>query len=637
MAQAILDTSVNDPVYLGVWTNWSLGGRFTGSVITVTHRNGALLTAFLAIFVTFTGSRLWRIACFALHQWLMAKSNLPQDGLYHQRQAILRNASDGTSGSIQLLKSLWAWRLRAKQPLHRMVPTIVFSVSMTAALAVASLFSSKISSAMGNEVLISSSHCGLPGWIPGRSLDPNPSAENYDNIYNPWVAQRINSYANYVQRCYLNNSTLDTCLPFIRKRLPSHVNRNADCPFQEEICRHQKGNIKLDTGYLNSQNDLGVKSPMDLRFNLRIVTHCAPITTQTHQRTIEYSQDKLYMQYYLGEQTTLGSEHVQFQMPNYTYEAEKQDFRELQWRANSTSLADYSIKYVKLIWRLSGILSLIEYSAKVCKIYNKTIQATESSFIPIPELVSNDGDLLLIFLSANDFRYSAPVDDDWYAAHQRGNGNTSWVLIGNTSTEVPYYLADEPASVLGCQLSYQVCDPTLPPDQGCSPLGGEMDANFGFTEPRTRRERAIYWVFDTFYMFDIIRTLKTSALTSRYRLFGAPQTPPAVNQWQLEVENWHNIGLAIFQGLRVDSATGPGDSGMLQHFWAPPRNAEEKYLCKNQVCSSFSARFHFANTPPENYLYCLHQFFHALARHCTCNWPLHYPDRIIPGIRCSLP
>lgn len=61
MAQVGVDASLDYPVFLGVWTNWSLGGRVTGSTITLTHRNGALLIAFIALFVTFSGSRLWRI------------------------------------------------------------------------------------------------------------------------------------------------------------------------------------------------------------------------------------------------------------------------------------------------------------------------------------------------------------------------------------------------------------------------------------------------------------------------------------------------------------------------------------------------------------------------------------------------
>lgn len=76
------------PVYLGAWTNWS-HGKISGLTITLTNQNGALLTAFLALFVTFTSTCFWRILSFTLHQHLSSSS--AQDGLYHQRQSILRN------------------------------------------------------------------------------------------------------------------------------------------------------------------------------------------------------------------------------------------------------------------------------------------------------------------------------------------------------------------------------------------------------------------------------------------------------------------------------------------------------------------------------------------------------------------
>ena len=157
------------PVYLGVWTNWSKGGRISGSVITISHRNGALLTAFLALFITFTSSRLWRIACFALHQLLLSEA-VPQDGLYHQRQAILRNTLDEKTAMISFIRILLAWRSKALRPFLRLLPLATLSALITVAFVAGSILSSKISSIMGNEVLISSPDCGdlfLNESLPG--------------------------------------------------------------------------------------------------------------------------------------------------------------------------------------------------------------------------------------------------------------------------------------------------------------------------------------------------------------------------------------------------------------------------------------------------------------------------------------
>ena len=341
MAQADSDGIFEYPVYLGVWTNWSIGGRATGSTITMTHRNGALLTAFIALFVTFSGSRLWRISCFLLSQLLLAKPNIPQDGLYHQRQAILRNASDGTSGSIELLRSMWAWRSMSRRPLPQIIPIFSFSIFMTAALAAASLLSSKISSAMGNEVLITSPNCGLPFYTPGVSPMQPPTLRQGNDILGPWLAEKITSYANYAQTCYSVRSTFDTCAPFVKRRLLSSIDRNATCPFSNTICRHEYGNIFVDSGYLNSQADFGINGPVDFQFNLRIMTHCAPIKTKDHEETINYSQDKPYVRYHLGQRTFVNDTDIG---QPYTYEVEQMSPEELKWQNRTSSLADYALE-----------------------------------------------------------------------------------------------------------------------------------------------------------------------------------------------------------------------------------------------------------------------------------------------------
>ena len=85
----------NSGVYIGAWINWS-HGSVRSATITVTTRDGALLIAFLAFYVGLASTSFWRIACFAFHQ--MLSSDKLEDGLYHQRQAILRNSATDVVG-----------------------------------------------------------------------------------------------------------------------------------------------------------------------------------------------------------------------------------------------------------------------------------------------------------------------------------------------------------------------------------------------------------------------------------------------------------------------------------------------------------------------------------------------------------
>lgn len=223
---------------------------------------------------------------------------------------------------------------------------------------------------------------------------------------------------------------------------------------------------------------------------------------------------------------------------------------------------------------------LIIFSSLTNYVYRGS-RSSYSDFSPIEELATTAGDTVLVFLSANGVRYSEKVDDEWYSAHQIVTSK----VVYHTSQTDSYFLSDEPASALGCNMLYQLCDPAKPPEQGCSALGGAYDTEFIDTPPQTQREKAQNWALDFVSVADVVEVLKFASLTSRFRVIDVQAGSLPVDQWQLEVEYWHNIAMSSFQTLPVISAAGPGDSGMFQYFWQRPSNDVEKYICKNQVCA----------------------------------------------------
>lgn len=315
--------SIEYPVHIGYWTNWS-HGRVAGATITL-GRNGALLTAFLAVFVTVVGTRLWRIACFALHQYL--SSDEAQDGLYHQRQAILRNSANEMDSAGNLVRILVAWRRKASRPFYRILPLFGIALLSVAAFTAAGILSSKVGTAMGKEVLISSPSCGIPFL---KTHDP----EKLSTILQPWDAQRMMSFANYAEKCYSNNS-VEGCGPFIKRQLLTTVERKASCPFKG-LCRSEDHNIKLDTGPLNTHKDLGLNAPQNLRFTMRIVNQCAPLITEGFKRNFNYSNDISYMRYYYGNQGDTGAK-------NHTYEYRQRSDSLMFFENFTTAYPDYSI------------------------------------------------------------------------------------------------------------------------------------------------------------------------------------------------------------------------------------------------------------------------------------------------------
>lgn len=246
-------------------------------------------------------------------------------------------------------------------------------------------------------------------------------------------------------------------------------------------------------------------------------------------------------------------------------------------QVRNTDWSRYTIKK-EIFGKLIGTSALRSY------IYNGSQDNEASEFTPIKGLSQRDGDVAIFFLSANGILYTRPVDDPWYSAHRIGLNNTGYFT---GAKPVTFYYADEAASALECREQYQICDPVLPSEQGCSSWGGLLDIGYTTlprTPPDSGKEKMISWA--TAALGGIVEaafSIGVSSLVSRYRLSADVQVPLPTNQWQTEVENWNNIRLARLQAMAVNTATGPGDTAMLKNSWQRPSNKEENYLCQNQV------------------------------------------------------
>lgn len=197
-----------DDVYLGVWTNWS-HGRIHGATLTMSRQNGGLLTAFLALLVGAAGTSFWKIGCFFIHRYFSSKD--AADALYHQRQAILRNASNSQSGLVTLFQTCWARRRNSFASFWRFLPSIVFAISTFLGFVIAGIFSSAVATSMGQEVLLKNPNCGYLGL----------NLDDIDQwmIWNPYLTKSTASSLNYAQRCYVKNANPRDCAVFIRPSL----------------------------------------------------------------------------------------------------------------------------------------------------------------------------------------------------------------------------------------------------------------------------------------------------------------------------------------------------------------------------------------------------------------------------------
>lgn len=205
-------------------------------------------------------------------------------------------------------------------------------------------FSSSISSSAGNEVLIDGSKCGLV-YTGVNLTEPQDALSTF-------FTQNINNAGNYAVECYSSNGTgVFDCTTFVKRHLLGTVDDEAGCPFSGDICRSNDSNIFLDSGYIDSREDLGWNTPDSEKIFFRQTMHCAPLKTAGFARNVSTVSDN-YTEYYYGP-TFLGS--------NFTWKVEDVDAQYQRGSDNdiATWTADLQLGYVpeeictmKANWRM---------------------------------------------------------------------------------------------------------------------------------------------------------------------------------------------------------------------------------------------------------------------------------------------
>lgn len=142
MDSGVVNVGPEDTIYTGFWVNWT-HSRIKGATLTLNHREAGFLTAFLALFVSVAGRSFWRLFCFAMHSRFSVNDS-PEDGLHHQRQAVLRNAATDVIGLQFFLTLAWKWRNSATRPIFRLITVIVPTVLIMAVFYAASILSSQV-------------------------------------------------------------------------------------------------------------------------------------------------------------------------------------------------------------------------------------------------------------------------------------------------------------------------------------------------------------------------------------------------------------------------------------------------------------------------------------------------------------
>ncbi|KAL8686954.1 MAG: hypothetical protein Q9218_006742 [Villophora microphyllina] len=545
-------------IYKGTWVNWSRG-RIHGSTITLSYSDGALLTAFLAVFVTASGSGCWKILSYILHQ--VRANQKPRDGLHHQTQVIFRNTGSAVTAALQVGQLARYWRKNTVRPLARAIPVLFLALLNVAVFGVASIFSSQVTQAAGHNVLIRSASCGIVNTTIASSISSSSEWRKKEKDLKKLEINDVSSANTYAQHCYEGKAqNLLDCDQYARQYLNWVSKQNTTCPFPNSLdaCIYgATGAYSMDSGLIDSHDDLGLNAPISQRVKYRQVTTCSPLNLTGYTKELEDTDpsDPAYgdtiLTYVLGN-VTVGSHQ-----DNYT-------FRYNPKRPVSTT--GYALSF------------LIAY-----------VGSPQSYWVPSPTLNRTDGDISLFFLASNSVLYEDPVADPFYAAT---HPIQPLLRDGKNRT---YYSPDANVSAMACVDQHQFCNPN---NNKCTQLTGALALNYDNGRPLTQlglngvqnaTAQLIYSIVPWLTTYANVYTRGANALRASdtlhddYKQVGLPN-----GQWQQEAEAWFGVAMARLQQKIVQHTTGPPSIlGVENKFDViRPQTVDEQSLCYNTIIHS---------------------------------------------------
>ncbi|KLU86383.1 hypothetical protein MAPG_05397, partial [Magnaporthiopsis poae ATCC 64411] len=520
------------PIYTGVWRNYYSA---TGStiILTVPQDVGAMLTAFLALFVSFSFGHLWSIICFVLHQVRSTPERL--SGVYHQRQALLRNTTTAAATAWTSIKLAWVWKGHSRGVVGGSAALVSVAVSFVALLAAASLLSSKIQLVDG-DVLLSGQECGWINMTDGSSFDKDFAKGSF----RVWLYDRAERYS---ANCYgpeaASGPETGACGGFPANTIPV-TSSTVPCPFGKAICA-QPDAFQLDSGFIDSNQHLGINSPLEDRIRFRKVATCIPIQTEKYSTQWDLEPPASMWPGVATNKTKLpaGSFYKIFKLGPIG-------------KLPHTWVVSNRTQYVPedrgspfIPYQLSAVRSTA--AARRGNI-------TSAGWYPIPELTVPDADVTLLILR-NDAKYSVPISDPWF----RSTSKTD--LTGAGRQGDGYFMSDQTCAAVACTEKYQLCNLTA-----CTSLAG---LPFGYpnwaVELNARQRAAVdllgeaeYGAFGPLVTYGSLTPRASDLLYGGYgsiKVFNYNGLPP--DQWRTEVSSMFNTTLAAMQLLASAQAAPP--------------------------------------------------------------------------------
>ncbi|KAL9618940.1 MAG: hypothetical protein Q9160_006404 [Pyrenula sp. 1 TL-2023] len=344
------------------------------------------------------------------------------------------------------------------------------------------------------------------------------------------------------------------------------ISKNSTCPFPglEKIYLRGTGNLRIDTGLLDSHDDLGINARPTDRVRYQNLVECAPLITDGYTRRFTSAnntgQDNVVEYLYGGiiqDYDTIPSTNVSYRYP-----------------LDATELSDQNADFV------------------VNTVLYEGLRPRSDAFYPVPELAM-DYDTFIVFISANKINFLTTVDDDIFAAHRFA---PPIALPGSDNPKMlEAFYSDQPAGVLGCVVRDRFCNPNKDLcEENTNEL--EFDTLVSRLKLNERQNTTLWTIIASAYglasaVSDTVENRAMASLLARNSLRRGLIESLAEDQWKVEVIYWQSIAMAKLQRALLEQFTGPADEAMSK-FVQAPATQEQKEACGTQkIISNAHANF----------------------------------------------
>ncbi|USP74966.1 hypothetical protein yc1106_02240 [Curvularia clavata] len=480
------------PYKVGFWNNWSKNGALAAT-LTLPSNESKVLLVMITLFVSVVGGYAWNIVCFVIHQLL--STNKGRDGLYHQRQVVLRNAQTPVSTLWYLIKLGYSWKSNTRRAVRRQLPFVLLAFAYIACFTIASIVSVQIAS-VGNSALLRSMDCGF-------FIEEVPLTMQY----------KIQSE---------HRRQLQRSAEYVLSKLPTKLEIGVTCPFNPpSLCRNStRGTIKMQTEMLNSHEHFGINSRVGDRVEYRKVSVCTPLP---------FTEDPKY---------------ATERPANFTDEL----YRNYNYLDLNYTIPGISIPYDKL---RSSLANLQPYRFSVYPSFpgatvnesalNKTLSDMNYTVVqPVEELRLRDADVTVAVLNTNAL-YMEPSNDILLGAQ----GSWKAQPVSAFACSERYQFCNPTSKQCTRQDALLNIVEQIP-----KTIDFQVKQNIGFNPIQQATVSLIAGLALNFNYHSILRSIGGTAMLAQDKLIegaGTMSLKVESNQTEIELENWFHIQMAAMQ------------------------------------------------------------------------------------------